>query len=32
VLKDDTERFKRYSDDPGFKRWLSDKVFEMTYP
>jgi type I restriction enzyme R subunit len=31
VLKDDTQLFKLFSDDPSFKRWLSDMVFRMTY-
>ncbi len=31
VLKDDTQLFKMFSDDPMFKRWLSDTVFRMTY-
>jgi len=31
VMKDSTELFKLYVDDPEFKRWLSDKVFELTY-
>lgn len=31
VMKDSTELFKLYVDDPEFKRWLSDKVFERTY-
>jgi type I restriction enzyme R subunit len=31
VLKDDTQLFKMFSDDPDFKRWLSDMVFRMTY-
>jgi len=31
VLKDDTELFKQFSDNPGFKKWLSDMVFGMTY-
>lgn len=31
VLKDDTQLFKMFSDDPNFKRWLSDMVFRMTY-
>lgn len=31
VLKDDTQLFKMFSDDPSFKRWLSDMVFRMTY-
>jgi len=32
LLKDDTELFKRFSDDPAFKRWLADAVFSVTYP
>ena len=31
VLKDDTELFKQFSDDPGFRRWLTDTVFAATY-
>jgi len=31
LLKDDTELFKQFSDDPEFKRWLSDTMFVMTY-
>ena len=31
LLKDDTELFKQYSDNEGFKRWLADTVFGMTY-
>jgi type I restriction enzyme, R subunit len=31
VLKDDTQLFKMFADDPSFKRWLSDMVFRMTY-
>ncbi len=31
VLKDDTELFKRFSDDESFRRWLTDTVFEPTY-
>ncbi len=31
VLQDDTELFKQYSDNPSFKKWLSDMVFGMTY-
>lgn len=30
LLKDDTELFKQYSDNEGFKRWLSDTVFTLT--
>ncbi|HZU11777.1 MAG TPA: type I restriction endonuclease subunit R [Chloroflexota bacterium] len=31
ILQDDTQLFKYFSDDPDFKRWLADRVFEMTY-
>jgi type I restriction enzyme, R subunit len=31
LLKDDTELFKQFADDPEFKRWLSDTMFVMTY-
>ena len=31
VLKDDTELFKQFSDNEGFKKWLSDSVFPLTY-
>ena len=31
LMKDDTELFKQFSDNPDFKRWLADTVFEMTY-
>ena len=31
VLKDDTELFKQFSDNPAFRRWLADTVFSMTY-
>ncbi len=31
LLKDDTELFKQFSDNNGFKRWLSDTIFGMTY-
>lgn len=31
VLTDDTELFKQFSDNPGFKRWLSDMVFAQTF-
>ena len=29
VMKDDTEMFKQYMDDAGFKRWMADTVFEL---
>ena len=31
VLKDDTELFKQFSDNPSFRKWLTDTVFAMTY-
>jgi type I restriction enzyme, R subunit len=31
VLKDDTELFKQFSDNPAFRRWLQDTVFGATY-
>jgi type I restriction enzyme R subunit len=31
VLKDDAELYKQFSDNPDFRRWLTDMVFSMTY-
>lgn len=31
VLKDDTQLFKEFSDNEGFRRWLTDTVFDLTY-
>lgn len=31
LMRDDTELFKQFSDNPSFKRWLSDMVFAETY-
>ena len=31
VLKDDTELFKQFVDNPDFRRWLADMVFAATY-
>ena len=31
LMKDDTELFKQFSDNPDFKRWLADTVFSITY-
>ena len=31
VLKDDTELFKQFMDNEGFRRWLTDTVFGITY-
>ena len=29
LMKDDTELFKQYVDNAGFKRWMTDRVFEL---
>ncbi len=31
LMKDDTELFKQFSDNPEFRRWLTDTVFSATY-
>jgi type I restriction enzyme R subunit len=31
IVSDNMELFKQYSDNPEFKRWLSDMVFTVTY-
>ena len=31
LMKDDTELFKQFSDNPEFKRWLADTIFNATY-
>jgi type I restriction enzyme R subunit len=31
LMKDDTELFKQFSDNPEFKRWLADTIFSVTY-
>ena len=31
LMQDDTELFKQFMDNPSFKRWLSDTVFNTTY-
>ena len=31
VLKDDTQLFKQFRDNPSFKKWLTDTVFSLTY-
>lgn len=31
VLQDDTELFKQFMDNEGFKRWMTDTVFALTY-
>ena len=31
LLSDHTELFKQFSDNPSFKKWLSDSIFTLTY-
>ena len=31
IINDDTELFKQFMDNPSFKRWLADTVFDLTY-
>ena len=31
LVNDDTKLFKLFMDDSGFRRWLTDKVFDLTY-
>ena len=31
LLADHTELFKQFSNNPDFKRWLTDTVFDATY-
>jgi len=31
LLSDHTELFKQFSDNPSFKKWLSDAIFSVTY-
>ena len=31
LMKDDTQLFKLFMDDEGFKRWLTEKMFHLTY-
>jgi type I restriction enzyme R subunit len=31
LLADHTELFKQFSDNPSFKKWMSDTVFVLTY-
>ena len=31
VLQDDTELFKQFMDNDGFRRWMTDTVFDLTY-
>ena len=31
VLNDDMQLFKQFTDNEGFRRWLTDNVFRLTY-
>ncbi len=31
MMRDDTELFKQFSDNEGFRRWLTDTMFGLTY-
>ena len=31
IMKDDTELFKQFMDNPDFKHWLGNRVFELAY-
>lgn len=31
VLRDDTELFKQFMDNESFRRWMTDRVFDLTY-
>jgi len=31
ILQDDAELYKQFSDNPDFRRWLTDMTFAMTY-
>jgi type I restriction enzyme, R subunit len=31
ILKDDAELYKQFSDNPEFRRWMTDAMFSMTY-
>jgi type I restriction enzyme R subunit len=31
VMADNMELFKQFTDNPSFKKWLSDMVFDVTY-
>ncbi len=31
MMKDDTQLFKNFMDNPGFKRWMTNKVFGLAY-
>ena len=29
IMKDDTQLFKKFQDNEGFKRWMTDTVYEL---
>ena len=31
IMADNMELFKQFQDNPSFKKWLSDMVFNLTY-
>ena len=31
IMSDQTELFKQFSDNPSFKKWLSNTIFDVTY-
>jgi len=31
LLADHTELFKQFSDNPSFKKWLTETIFNLTY-
>ena len=31
LMSDNIELYKQYNDNPNFKKWLSDMVFNLTY-
>ena len=31
VMKNDTELFKQFMDNEGFRRWVTDTTFGLTY-
>ena len=31
LMSDDMELYKQFTDNPAFKKWLSDMVFRVTY-
>ncbi len=31
IMQDNMEIFKQFNDNPSFRKWLSDLVFDVTY-